>query len=210
MADGTEVQWLDLDPPPDFCRALFTPDGNGLLTTAEYVSPSDSNHLEGSVRLWDLSTGDSKELGRRTRMGSLVGAVAFSPDGALVAIGFHPPAPSPGVVDVWETATGRKRYTLRGHVERVWSIAFSPDGRRIASAGMDGSGAQTDLRVWDAATGKEITTWTCRGGLTGLAFRSDGYQLLGVRGASPESEPTLQIWDGTPRPERHRPQVKER
>jgi WD40 repeat protein len=36
-------------------------------------------------------------------------------------------------VKVWDTATGKERFHLKGHADRVMSVAFSPDGRRLAS-----------------------------------------------------------------------------
>ena len=77
---------------------------------------------------------------------SSVRAVAFSPDGQLVAS-----ASWDNTVRLWEAATGTCRSTLEGHSDYVSAIAFSPDGQLVASASWDKT-----VRLWEAATG------TCR------------------------------------------------
>ncbi|KAI9763764.1 MAG: hypothetical protein M1839_006312, partial [Geoglossum umbratile] len=94
-----------------------------------------------------------------------VSAVAFSPDGQLVASASHD-----STVRLWETATGSCRSTLEGHSERVSAVAFSPDGQLVASASYDST-----VRLWETATG------SCRSTLEGhsesisaVAFSPDG------------------------------------
>ena len=52
---------------------------------------------------------------------------------------------------IWDSATGKELFALKGHAGPVWSVAFSPDGQRLAT----GSDDQT-VKIWDSATGKEL------------------------------------------------------
>ena len=54
----------------------------------------------------------------------IVSAVAFSPDGALIAT-----ASFDGTARLWEVATGNCLRILNGHADTVWSVAFSPADR---------------------------------------------------------------------------------
>jgi WD40 repeat protein len=112
----------------------FAPAGDRLASAGD----------DGSVRVWDATTGD--ELHRLTGHTGLVRAVAFAPAGDRLAS-----AGDDGSVRVWDTTTGDELHRLTGHARWVSAVAFAPAGDRLASASTDGS-----VRVWDAATGDEL------------------------------------------------------
>ncbi len=108
-------------------------------------------------------------------------AVAFSPDGKLLATGdMH------GEVHVYQVADLKQLLTLRGHTDWVVSVAFSPDGQTLVSGSQDRT-----ARVWDIRTGQVLRTLTGHdGAFASVAFSPDGQTL-----ATGGFDRTIKLWD---------------
>jgi len=88
-------------------------------------------------------------------------------------------------VKIWDSATGKEQFSLRGHALEVTSVAFSPDGKRLASGGNDNM-----AKIWDIA-GKELFALKGHvGWVSSVAFSPDGQRL-----ATASTDETVKIWD---------------
>lgn len=178
----------------------------------------DGSRLAVGSSIRDLSTGRELFLRESPKRGEQgVFGVAFSSDGKrlatslaaayLIPKGGIKPADIAanqnvaGDIKVWDTITGQKLLTLRGHTSEVFSVTFGPDGKRLASAGGRWNrGLETrsaanqegpaDVKIWDTTTGRDLFTIRGHtGAVYCVAFSPDG-KLLATGGR----DKILRIW----------------
>jgi WD40 repeat protein len=118
-----------------------------------------------------------------------VQAVAFSPDGRLLATGVEVANPfpqnSPTDVKIWDLASHKVRLTLAGHKAQVFGVAFSPNGQLLATASYDKT-----VRLWDSANGRELAKFEApRWAFLSVAFSPDGKTLAAAHGGE------IKLWD---------------
>ncbi|HLH28018.1 MAG TPA: WD40 repeat domain-containing protein, partial [Acidimicrobiales bacterium] len=114
-----------------------------------------------------------------------VNAVAFSPDGAILAAAGGEPGVS-GEVRLWAVADGSPVRTFRGHEDAIYAIALAPDGRTFATGSYDHG-----ILLWDRDRDRPIREFKGHNEcVTGLAFRPDGKIL-----ASASADRTVKLWD---------------
>lgn len=121
------------------------------------------------------------QLAIQTGHSALINAVAYRPDGRIIA--------SAGVdiaIKLWDTQSGLELRALQGHSAAVQSLSFSPDGRILASGGADNV-----IKLWDIVTGRVLRTLQGHDmAVTSLAFSADGRTL-----ASGGMDQTIRVWD---------------
>jgi WD40 repeat protein len=152
------------------------------------------------VRVWD--TGAGKELYASPRkhptpMGRIKPALAFSPDGRLLAlpIPFAGPQfmPEIEVATVVDVDTGKTLSTLKApNGTMLTRLYFSPDGKQLAG-GCENFADR--VRFWDAATGRAIKALAGNPrSVNDLAYSPDG-KLLATIGIDNMNKGSLMLWD---------------
>jgi WD40 repeat protein len=123
-------------------------------------------------------------------------AVAYSPDGQLVATGSFDKT-----IKLWNAADGKERRTFagpQGHQSLVLSIAFAPTGDRLASGGADNF-----AKLWDVPSTKPIRETALGGAGPKVAVAAEGktYALGSADGkvrvfATADGKPTAEVPTG--------------
>jgi WD40 repeat protein len=151
----------------------FSPDGGRLVTR------SGTATAKGEIRLWDVPGGRpltgplTHPLGLR--------AVAFSPDGRLVAsasggegLDAQGRRQSKGEVRLWDPSSGQAVGRVMEHATMVRAVAFSPDGRTLAAGCSDHL-----VRRWDVASGELTgTPFPHAESVSAVAWGPDGQTIV--------------------------------
>ncbi len=177
----------------------FSPDGGRIAVALSKEGltegvPDDKNQ----VQIWDTATrkelltipkkgallngpveappnGTPSPPPRPSWLGSLPNGLAFSPDGARLAVVWH--GTKDGVLSLHDAGTGNEIRGMDGTLKTDGAMlrpVFSPDGRRLTCPAPG-----SPIRVWDASTGAVQFTARGHAGTPAVAFSAaDGTRLL--------------------------------
>jgi WD40 repeat protein len=184
--NGDVWTWeLDRDEPVHKLRPH-----NGWMATHVALSPDDkvlatAGGDDGRVKLFDLASG--QELRSWRASPEAVTAVAFTPDGSLIATGDSQRIRR---VKLWNVATGELDRDLGPQLDNTSSFGFSRDGARMVS----GSVSHQTANIWDLRNKRLIRThWTkppIPSGFRWVALSPDGATLAAAHGDN-----MIRLWD---------------
>lgn len=135
--------------------------------------------VRGAILLFDWP---SQKLRHRLECpDDLLSAIAFSPDGTLLAS-----AGADHIARIWKFPEATPAFSLTGHAAPVLSIAFTPNGESIVTASADRS-----IKVWSAKDGMLLRTFTHHlESVNALAFRPG----LPATCATASDDRTVRVW----------------
>jgi WD40 repeat protein len=127
---GKEVAALKRKDRDDIDVLAVSPDGK---TVAFAVN---GERMKPQVIFWDVRT--RRERPGPDPEGQVVSALAFSPDGTMLAVSV------PDRALIWSIADGKTIATFGGHYGAPVPLTFSPDGGTLATGD-----CETTIRLWD-------------------------------------------------------------
>jgi WD40 repeat protein len=87
---------------------------------------------------------DTTLIRKLDRQNGAIAALAWSPDGRLIAVAGAAPE-----VNIYDAEKGTRVASCKGHTAGIYTLAFSPDSATVAAGGFDGM-----VRIYDAASGQ--------------------------------------------------------
>src|SRR5262245_17068890 len=112
------------------------------LAWSPYGTKIATGSQDGTIQVWDASTGQSLKILRQGGAG-MVMAVVWHPDSNKLASGGLNQS-----LIIWDAATGQPTLTFQEQLPNYTAIAWNPDGTKIA--GVNDGGL---FQIWDAISG---------------------------------------------------------
>lgn len=151
---------------------------DGVVTVKAETSPDAHTMavlLNNTVQIWDLGVG--RHILSLPGYTSYVSALAFSPDGSLLALADHN-------VHLWQVADQQFVATLEVNTPLIQDMVFHPAGKQLAIA-CDSK----KVEIWDVTRRQKVREINADNGVRRLAYSSDGKKLALATWRG------VQIWD---------------
>ncbi|KAK2781751.1 hypothetical protein FQN53_000435 [Emmonsiellopsis sp. PD_33] len=142
---------------------MTTVNGLAFCPAKQLIASTDDD----TINVWNLTT---KKLYRRLEAAdNEVKAVAFSPDGSIIAASY-----SDNTIIIWDLKKRSKRHMITGrHMNSVNHLVFTSDDQLLVSRSLDFA-----MQLWNATTGESLGALAGRGPIFGVVVSSDGKTIL--------------------------------
>ncbi|KAG9390876.1 Protein tyrosine kinase [Carpediemonas membranifera] len=151
------------------------------VTSVAVLSDSTmvTGSTDGTARLWDTA-GECKMV---LSCNAPVNCLSVSPDGEVIAS-----AGADHAIKLWDSETGKRIKTLKGHTDDVTSIAFTSDSESLISGSWD----QTAKVWWEL--------WDCEQTITTMKGHTDTIECVAVSPdgnivVSGSRDHTVKVWN---------------
>jgi WD40 repeat protein/transcriptional regulator with XRE-family HTH domain len=150
--------------PQEVQRIAFSPDGHRIASANQ-----------DGANVWDAITGKQLLTYSGHGEGVRLSGIAFSPNGKWIAS-----AGNDATIQIWNSETGEKIFTLIGHTGPAFGVVFSSDGQHLASSSVDRT-----VKIWKLPKSGEqveepLTLYGNSGAVYQVAFSPDGTRIVSV------------------------------
>jgi len=141
---------------------------------------------DAAIRWWDLS---SREMTILHECDGPVSAVAFSPNGVLVATASETRDRATCVIQIFDLHSGELSHMGYAGTNSP-SVVFSAGGKSLAWAS---AGPECEIQVWNLQTGQRRLLRGHGKGPSSISFAADGRELASADGDL--SNPAIRLWN---------------